>query len=639
MGGMRIEFGPELCGNLAESRSREWLVADGLGGFAMGTVAGLRTRRYHGLLIVATRPPIGRMMGLVALDPLVIVGDRRIRLAVHEWAGGAIDPGGHAHLASFSVIDGVPRWRWVIGDVVLEREVAMARGRPVVGVVHRLVRALQPVRLELDALCTWRDVHGERFADGSPAVERIADGFVFENAYRVRGPAPEATGEWYRGVHCSEEQARGLNPNEDLFHAGRFSANLSPGEELPVEAWAGDPAATPPSAGEIVASARARARRVAEASRPNDDTDRLLAHAADQLVVAGPTVVAGYPWFGDWSRDTMTSYEGLLLETRRWDDGRELLHRAADTLSEGMLANTADVGGRPEYNTADGTLWFVHAVGRHVDVTGDLDLAAELAPSLEDVIEHHFAGTRYGIAMDRADGLLTQGADGLSLTWMDARVDGVPVTQRAGKAVEINALWVEALATFAGLMERLGKSATRARAAEARARVTFPKRFAPDGTVRDVVEGPAGDRTQLRPNQLLAVSLPHGPLRDPRVVERCARALLTPIGLRSLSPYDPEYLGRHRGGPAERDRAYHQGTVWPWLIGPFVEAALRTRVAVDAAGDGLEAHLADWGIGSVSETADGDPPHAATGCPFQAWSVAEVLRARRLMAQGRAGHG
>jgi predicted glycogen debranching enzyme len=350
-------------------------------------------------------------------------------------------------------------------------------------------------------------------------------------------------------------------------------------------------------------------------------------------------VVAGYPWFGDWSRDTMTSYQGLFLETSRWDEGRALLARAADTLSEGMLANTADVGGTPEFNTADGTLWFVHAVGTHVEATGDVDLAASLAGSLEDVIERHVAGTRYGIAADRSDGLLAQGAPGVALTWMDARVDGSPVTWRAGKAVEVNALWINALATVGDLIERLGKDASRVRAIETRARETFGRRFMPNGGVPDVVDGPHGDDSSVRPNQLLAVSLPHGPFATPdqadaarAVVAACGRDLLTPLGVRTLSPSDPAFLGRHRGGPADRDRAYHQGTVWPWLIGPFVDASLRAGHDPSGVLAGLEAHLSEWGLGSVSETADGDPPHGATGCPFQAWSVAELLRARRRVA-------
>jgi predicted glycogen debranching enzyme len=618
-----LRFGPQTCGDLEAAAAREWLVSDGLGGYAMGTVAGLRTRRYHGLLVVAG-PTLGsRHLGLAALDPTIVVGDARTRLATHEWGGGAVDPKGHVHLVSFDLTDGLPRWRWRVGDVVLERELAAVRGRPAVAVVHRLVAAPQPVRLELAALGTWRDAHGERHAWGSPAVETLADGFVFEESYRVAGPGFAPGGDWYRGVRCREEAARGLGDQEDLWYAGTFSATLAPGESATVHAWAGDLAAMP--AGYAVAAARARAHTLVAGACDAVDAQLLL--AADQLVVAGPTIAAGYPWFGDWSRDTMTSYEGLLLETGRVEEGRALLVRNAATLSEGMLANTADTG-TLEYNTSDGTLWFVHAVGRHVERTDDDELAAELAPALVGVVDAHVRGTRYGIMVDPADGLLSQGADGLALTWMDARVDGVPVTQRAGKPVEINALWIDALATVAELRERLGEDASELRRREALARWSFAGAFLRDGRCADVV----GDRT-LRPNQLLAVSLPHAPLaaNGRAIVEACA-PLLTPIGLRSLDPADPRYVPYHRGDSHARDSAYHQGTVWPWLIGPYVEAALKTGAPVEGVLDGLEAHLGEWGLGSVSETADGAAPHGATGCPFQAWSVAETLRARRLLA-------
>lgn len=616
-----MRFGPQLLGDLDTASSREWLVADGLGGFAMGTAGGLRTRRYHGLQVVATQPPGGRMLGLASLDPVLCIGDARIRLAVHEWASGIVDPAGNVFLASFDLDDGVPRWRWTMGDVVLERELCAVHGRPAVVVVHRLVRAPGTVRLELAALATWRDAHGERFGNGAPTVEQTGDGFVFEGAYRVAGPGFVPAGEWYRGVRYREEAERGLNDREDIWLAGTFGAELEPGETLTVSAWAGGDG--PPESGSVEAACT-RAKQLVQTAGGGDAIDAALVLAADQMIVRGPTVVAGYPWFGEWSRDTMTSYEGLLLETGRADEGRELLRRAAGTLSEGMLANTVDTGSL-EYNTADGTLWFLHAVGRHVDRTGDTDLAAELGPQLVEVIDAHVAGTRYGIHVDPADGLLTQGAEGTALTWMDARVDGVPVTQRAGTAVEINALWINGLATVASLLARTGRDESRILALEARARTSFALAFLHDGCCDDVV----GDRT-LRPNQLLAVSLPHAPLRERSVVEACA-PLVTPLGMRSLAPSDPAYLGRHRGGPAERDRAYHQGTVWPWLVGPYVEAALRTGVAVDDVLDGLEVHLHEWGVGSVSETADGDAPHRATGCPFQAWSIAELLRARRLV--------
>jgi predicted glycogen debranching enzyme len=615
-----MRFGRQLCGDLEAACAREWLVADGVGGFAMGTVAGLRTRRYHGLLVVAAAPPAGRMLALASLDPVLVIGDARIRLAVHEWQDGTVDPVGNAQLASFELRDGVPRWRWQVGDVVLERELAAVHGRPAVAIVHRLLVAPAAVRLELAALGTWRDSHGERFAAQSPAVETVADGYVFESAYRVAGPGFTAAGEWFVGVHYREEAARGLPDHEDLWHAGTFAAALAVGETLTVQAWAGDLGAAP--AGDVVEAGRARARDLV-AGR-HDDVDGALLLAADQFVVAGPTVVAGYPWFGEWSRDTMTSYEGLLLETGRAEEGRALLRRSAATLSEGMLANTAD-SGTLEYNTADGTLWFLHAVGRHVERTGDLDLAAELLPALLEVIGAHARGTRYGIGVDPADGLLAEGTPGLALTWMDARVAGVPVTPRAGKPVEISALWINGLATVADLAGRLRQDASAVRALERRARTSFLQAFPAAPHCADVI----GDAS-LRPNQLLAVSLPHAPLDAESVVRSCAR-LLTSIGLRSLDPADPAYVGRHRGDPAQRDRAYHQGTVWPWLIGPYAAAAHKLAIPATGLLDGLETHLREWGLGSVSETADGDAPHAASGSPFQAWSVAEMLRARRLL--------
>ncbi|MBG0563691.1 amylo-alpha-1,6-glucosidase [Actinoplanes aureus] len=623
-----IAFGPQLCARLTEGATREWLVPDGTGGYAMGTVCGLRTRRYHGLLVVAGRTPAARHLGLAALDPvLTLPSGAQVRLGVHQWADGAIAPLGHRLLASFALIDGVPRWRWRIGGTVIEREIAMVAGRPAVGVVHRLL-AGGPVTIALEALCTWRDAHGERTADGPPpAVTGTADGCEVEGAYRLAGPGFAAAGEWYRGVRYRAEAERGLPPTEDLWYAGSFSAALTrPGDMIEVSAWAGEPDHRPAPAARVVDAARTRNRAVVAAASPADQTQAALALAADAFVVrtaAGPDVVAGYPWFGAWSRDTMISYSGLFLATGRADLGRELLRGYAGTLSRGMLANTADTGG-VEYNTVDGTLWFLHAVGRHVAATGDHDLAAELLPALREVITHHLAGTRYGIVADPADGLLTQGSPGEALTWMDARVDGVPVTARAGKPVEVNALWINGLATVAELGdETAGKALAAAREGFAR---RFPTR---DGLLHDVVDGP--DDSLLRPNQLLAWSLPYAPLApDREVLKRIGAHLLTPLGPRSLAPGAPGYHGTHRGGPAERDSAYHTGTVWPWLTGPYADAWHRLgETATDVLAD-IEGHLGEHGLGSISETAYGDAPHDATGCPFQAWSVAENLRVRRL---------
>jgi predicted glycogen debranching enzyme len=617
-----IRLGPQACGTLDESASREWLVADGVGGYAMGTVAGLRTRRYHGLLAVAVDGPSNRMLGLAALDPVVVSGDARFRLATDEWGSGTVDPRGHELLVSFDLADGVPRWRWQIGGIVVEREIAMVHGGPVVAIVHRLVAADRPVRLELTPLCTWRSVHGERHADGPPAVDPTAGGFVFEGAYRVDGSGWSGGGSWYRDVRAREEAARGLSDREDLWAAGAFVVELEPGGRHEVVASATSLGTLAPPASSIVEAARRRAGELVRRAGATDETEKQLVLAADQFAIttAGrPTAVAGYPWFGEWSRDLMTSYEGLYLSTGRYDEGREVLRTSAATVSEGMLANTADTGSL-EYNTVDGTLWFVHAAGRHVTVTGDDDLFAELAPTFAQIVRHHVDGTRYGIRADPSDGLLAQGADGIALTWMDARIAGVPVTPRVGKPVEVNALWLRVLDVVPGF-ESLRQTAAS----------SFVRRFVrPDGAgLFDVVDGPAGDDSSVRPNQLLAVSLPNSPMGTDAaaaVLDVCRRSLLTPLGLRSLAPADPRYRPYHRGGPADRDAAYHQGTVWPWLIGPYVDAARAVGVSTDGMLDGLQAHLADWGLGSVSETADGAAPHLATGCPFQAWSVAELLR-------------
>jgi predicted glycogen debranching enzyme len=402
-----------------------------------------------------------------------------------------------------------------------------------------------------------------------------------------------------------------------------FSAELArPGDRSEVVAWSGDLAADPPPAREIIATA---ARRNATINT-----------AADAFIVttpSGPDIVAGYPWFGAWSRDTMISYDGLFLSTGRVAEGRELLRSYAATLSEGMLANTAD-SGTTEHNTADATLWFLHAIERHVEETGDTDLAAELLPALTGIYEWHVLGTRYGIRVDPVDGLLRQGVPGEALTWMDARVDGEPVTQRAGKAVEINALWCNGLAVLARLSTLTGADPTpfdhlRATAVTSfRARFPFsPSSARRGGWLLDAVEP---DDAALRPNQLLAYSLPHAPMEaDAATIRRIADALLTPLGPRSLAPDDPEFRPHHRGTMAERDRAYHQGTVWPWLIGPLADAMRAAGLPTGGIFDGLTAHLSEWGLGSVSETAEGAAPHLATGCPFQAWSVAEFIRVSR----------
>ena len=636
MNDLRIAFGRQVCGSLDEASRREWLVTDGLGGYAMGTVAGLRTRRYHGLLMVPTAPAgSARMLGLAALDTVVVVDGERIHLATHEWSDGTIAPRGHERIATFDLDDGVPRWRYDLGDVRIEVEVAMAHGSTTVGVVHRLLAG--QATLEITPLCTWRDQHGARSADGPiPGVDVTATGFVVESAYRVDAAGFEPGGSWYRGEYHREEAARGLGAAEDLWAPGVFRCDIAAGEVFELTASA-DVEAPGPSAVAVVGTARARAADLADLAGATDEVDRVLVRAADQFIVqtpTGPTAVAGYPWFGEWSRDLFTSYEGLFLCTGRTDEGREVLTRAAATVSEGMLANTADVG-TLEYNTIDATLWFVHALHRHIDVTGDVALGAELADTLVDILVAHRDGTRFGIGLDDATGLLRGGADGWALTWMDARVDGRPITARSGFPVEIQALWINALAASIDILRGAGRATEEWDELLHRARSSFPAMFElADGSLADTVDESGAADPSSRPNQLFAASLPFGPVVGAegaaRIVDRCGD-LVTSIGMRSLSPGDPGYRGRHQGPPAERDGAYHQGTVWPWLIGPYVDATLRAGFDTTGVLDGLVLHLAEAGLGSVSETANGDAPHVATGCPFQAWSVAELLRSRRLV--------
>jgi predicted glycogen debranching enzyme len=615
-------FGPQVCGDLDIGGAREWLVPDGLGGYAMGTVSGLRTRRYHGLLVVAGQTPASRDVGLVSLDPIVVLpGGEAVRLATHEWHDGTIAPRGHELLSEFRLVNGLPRWRWQIGDLVIERELAMRHGHSCVAVTHRLLGG-PAVQLIVEVVGTWRDQHGERHADSGLTVTDVADGPVVADAYRVLGPQWEGDGTWLYGVRCRMEDARGYVPVEDVLRIGTFTSILTnPGDVLDVTAWSGDLAATPPPAREIIESARRRNAAIAVGPEPT------LALAADAFIVrtaAGPDVVAGYPWFGAWSRDTMTSYEGLFLSTGRVEEGAQLLRGYAGTLSEGMLANTADTG-ELGYNTADATLWFLHAVERHVTATGDTALAADLLPALESVLKAHLEGTRYGIRVDPADGLLRQGVAGEALTWMDARVDGVPVTWRAGKAVDINALWCNGLAAIATLRERTGSDASELRGRYDATVAEFRRRFpSPAGHLFDTIEP---DDMALRPNQLLAYSLPYAPMApDPAVAARIGAALLTPLGPRSLTPNDRMYQSSHGGVLIARDRAYHQGTVWPWLLGPMLDTYRKSGLPITGMLDGIRAHLGEYGLGSISETADGGPPHRATGCPYQAWSVAEVIR-------------
>jgi predicted glycogen debranching enzyme len=650
-----IEFGRETSGRLPVAESREWLCANGLGGFASGTVAGLRTRRYHGLLVAALKPPVGRTVLVSGLEERVEYDGRPYALASNRWADGTIAPDGHRLIECFQLDGTTPVWHYACADALIEKRVWMEPGANTTYVRYRLLRAGGPARLALTALVNYRDFHSTTRGPGwEMRVEPVAHGLrvtAFDGArpvlLQVPGAAVERAHEWYLGSRLAAEVARGLDALDDNLCVGTFTATLEPGRALTCVLSA---EATPALDGEQAWSRRRaheaeallawRKAQPAAAEAPAW-VDQLVL-AADQFLVGRPladdpgglSVIAGYHWFGDWGRDTMIALPGLTLATGRPEAARRILTTFARFVDAGMLPNVfPDAGEVPEYNTVDAALWYVEAVRAYHTATGDDATLRELVPALEQIVRGYTTGTRYGIRVD-GDGLVTAGEPGVQLTWMDAKVGDWVVTPRIGKPVEINALWYNALSAMAGFARRLGRSPAAWEAMAEQAAASFARFWnAETGHCYDVIDGPAGHEASLRPNQILAVSLPASPLspdRQRRVVDACARHLLTSYGLRSLAPGEPGYQPRYAGGPRERDGAYHQGTAWAWLLGPFALAHHRVhgdREAARAFLAPMAQHLADHGLGSIAEVFGAEPPFRPDGCIAQAWSVAETLRA------------
>ena len=656
-----VHFGREITGDFASASRREWLVTNGLGGWASGTVSAANTRRYHGLFVPALKPPLGRTVLVSKFNERVEVGGQTFHLSSNEYGSGAIDPHGHRHIESFRLDGLIPTWTFAVGDALLEKRVWMACGRDTTFVTYTLRRATRPIVLDVLAMVTRRDAHGETHGgDWLPNVIPIPNGAQVqagEVEFRLlanRGQFNPVR-DWHWDIKHRVEAERGLPDREDQFGAGIFTAELAPGETFALVATL-EPN---PSLDWEAALAAERTRAAGLIARAGMQSEpewiQQLVLAADQFVVnrgdpsaslraGGKTILAGYHWFGDWGRDTMIALPGLTLTTRRYDVAADILRTFAHFVSEGMLPNRfPDEGEQPEYNTVDATLWYFHAIDRYVDVSGDDDLARELFPILEDIVGWHLRGTRYRIHMDAADGLIDAGEPDVQLTWMDAKVGDWVVTPRIGKPVEINALWINALRAMGTLSRRLKLPAQHPYAEmAARAMASFDKFWcAEGGYLYDVIEGPEGSDSSLRPNQLFAISLPHGPLADEgqkarirSIVDACAAQLLTSYGLRSLSPRHPSYIGKYTGDRVQRDAAYHQGTVWAWLIGPFVDAHLRAYGDPETARSFLapfEHHLSNFGLGSIAEIFEGDAPFRPVGCIAQAWSVAEVLRAWRVV--------
>lgn len=650
-----VEFGREVCGRLADAEAREWLCVNGIGGFASGTVAGLLSRRYHGLLVAALQPPLGRTVLVSRVEETAEYRGVRRDLHVNRWADGTVAPAGHREIERFRLDGTTPVWTYALADALLEKRIWMERGANTTYVAYRLVRAAGPLMLELKVQVNYRDYHVTTRGGWSMRIDPVAAGVRVEAFAGARpfvvlasSAAAEPAATWYYHCDLARERDRGLDSQEDTLHAVSFRATVEPGgamalicsaEEAPdldaEAAWRRHQA----HEGEVLVAWRA--------ARPQGSSDpewvTQLALSADQFLVKRPTldapdgesVIAGFPWFGDWGRDTMIALPGLFLSTGRPAAAASILKTFARFVDRGMLPNRfPDAGEAPEYNTVDATLWYFEAIRAYVAATADDAVLRELYPVLEEIVDWHRKGTRYGIAVDPADGLLRAGEPGVPLTWMDARVGDRAITPRTGKAVEVNALWFNALRTMAGFARRLRRPAPPWEEAAARVARSFDRFWdAGAGCCKDLIDGPGGDDRAIRPNQIFAVSLPASPLSPPRqraVVDACAAQLLTSFGLRSLSPREPAYRGRYAGGPAERDAAYHQGTSWGWLLGPFALAHLRVhgdRAAARAFLLPLAHHVRDAGLGNIAEVFDGDAPFEPGGCPFQAWSVAETLRA------------
>ncbi|MBI3014468.1 MAG: glycogen debranching enzyme family protein [Candidatus Tectomicrobia bacterium] len=665
---MIINWGREICGNLAAAESREWLCTNGLGGYASGTVAGTLTRRYHGLLVAALQPPLGRTLLVAKLDETMEHDGLRRPLFTNRWADGTVDPHGYRQIQEFRLEGTTPVWTYAGADALLEKRVWMEPGANTTNVRYYLLRAAAPVSLELKALLNYRDYHAStRGLDWQMDVEAIPNGLrvvAFAGAQPVRILAPHAEAVpvhiWYEGFELLRERERGLDHLDDHLHAGTFRFTLRPGKALTViltiaEAPLVDEKAVWVRRQRHEARLLQSWRKSRPSARKAPAWIKHLVLAADQFVVRRPfpddpegmSVIAGYHWFGDWGRDTMISLPGLALCTGRPEVARRILTTFARFVDQGMLPNRfPDSGEEPEYNTVDAALWYFEAIRSYHAATRDNAFLARLFPLLEEIIQRYREGTRYGIIEDPSDGLLRSGQPGIQLTWMDAKVGDWIVTTRMGKPVEINALWYNALSTMTIFARKLKQPADRWEPMAGRVRAGFERFWnEKSGCCYDVLDGPSGHDDSLRPNQILAVSLPASPLspeRQKQVVDICARHLLTSHGLRSLAPGHPHYRGHYKGGPWERDGAYHEGTVWGWLLGPF--ALAHYRVYGDPATalaflTPMAHHLNDYGVGSLAEIFDGDPPFTPRGCIAQAWTVAEILRAWYLITAGSPSFG
>jgi predicted glycogen debranching enzyme len=659
----RLEWSPPGREPHEAALQHEWLVTNGLGGYASGSVAWCNTRKYHGLFVPAL-PRFGRTVMLGLLEDHVTVGDHTWAIAGCERSGGKLELPALQVLERFTLRGLIPEWDFAMGPLTLRKSVVMVHEEGTLYVIYSHLDG-PPAQLRLRPYTLFRPLE-EPPSDTPPNVRvLIEDRGV---SVEVRPQAPQL-----RLKVCDDCQvpfvglfqksppmtyrvdaARGQRWTDVQVSPGYFECELQPGKHVALVAAVGDGAHLERAPKDVLAMEEARERRLLErcALEAQDGAPARLALAADQFIIAPRyrppdtgwaratgqdmrSVIAGYHWFTDWGRDTMISLEGLALCTGRAREAAAILRTFQHHVKDGLVPNFFPEGGQAGvYHTADASLWFFHAVDRYVRVTGDRSLLPDVWPTLVDIVHWHFKGTHFGIQVDAQDGLLRQGQGGYPLTWMDAKVGDWVVTPRRGKAVEVNALWFNALTLMAEWGDALGLEGLPYAAQAAKVKASFNARFwnAPEGCLFDVVDGERGDDPAIRPNQLFAISLTHPVLerhRWPAVLDTVRRHLLTPYGLRSLSPRHPDFKPAYDGDLRARDAAYHQGTVWPWLLGHYVDASLKVSedpTEAYAALAGLVEHLQHAGLGNISEIFDAMPPYHPRGCIAQAWSVAEALR-------------
>ena len=647
---MTLQLDPQSCRHLDLAIQREWLVTNGLGGYASGTVAGVNTRRYHGLLVAALNPPVQRMVLVAALEEWIRSdnGDMQA-LSAQEYWDGTVFPQGYRQLDGVELDGMLPVFRWTIDGRTIEKRIWMEQGVSRTVVTYRLVSG-SPLTLQLRPLFAHRDYHQQRHGQGAFELSETAEGWIIDAAgvrshFGVRSAATVCSRpDWYWRVLHRAERERGLDDEEDLFTPGVVDVPLAVGADVAV-VIATEPT---PASWDVARSRRDAQQRQDAVLGPGVEHPlaEQLALAADQFrvvrrtpgtVASAPqrTVVAGYHWFADWGRDTMISLPGLAMRPGTLWEARAVLDTYIHYLDQGLIPNRFPDGGEaPEYTAVDATLWLFQALAAYLRASRDWSFIADRLEALEGVIDWHVRGTRHNIRMDPVDGLLAGGEDGLALTWMDARVQDWVVTPRRGKPIEVNALWYNALRLMADWCERAMRPAGPYRQMAAHAHASAQERFwfVDGGYCYDVVDGPEGDDASLRPNQVIALGLVYPLIEGENA--RCAfdvitAKLLTPYGLRTLSPDDSRYQSSYRGDQRDRDASYHMGMVWPWLLGPYFDAQGRLdgdRSSADRLLEPFTAHLLDAGLGTISEIFEPEPPYRPVGCIAQAWSVGEVLR-------------